>query len=94
MVSFLNITEWGEEKEQSGDASSESSDLEKVASRLRDDASKQLPTNEIKSIEVYKWIVPVGNMKSIIAQLKSLTQSVEKKTDVKPIVFLYCHTHN
>ncbi|KAK8823286.1 hypothetical protein WA538_002430, partial [Blastocystis sp. DL] len=75
LVSFLNIAEWGEEKEQSGDASSESSDLEK----------KQLPTNEIKSIEVYKWIVPVGNMKSIIAQLKSLTQSVEKKTDVKPI---------
>ena len=38
LVSFLNIAEWGEEKEQSGDASSESSDLEKVAAGLRDDA--------------------------------------------------------
>ena len=45
--------------------------------------------NEVKSIEAYKWIIPVGNMKSIIAQLKSLTQSMEKVTDVKPIVLPY-----
>ena len=41
-----------------------------------------------QSIESYKWIIPVGNVRSIISQLQSLNDSMKSESDLNSTVFI------
>ena len=68
--------------------STSGSGTEKVAKECFFDVQKpELLTADVdQSIEAYKWLIPVGNVRSILSQLHSLKQSVDKESGIRSIV--------